>query len=108
MTGAIYCPLSPRDPQNRLYSLLQLTQSRVVLVHHSTKHIFQNNVIAVDIDSAFTGNDFENITYADSLLDIAVTPDSVAYIIFTSGSTGTPKPVCIDFEKRLIIDCVFN
>ena len=37
MVGAVYCPLSPRDPQNRLHSLVQQTQSRLVLIHHPTK-----------------------------------------------------------------------
>ena len=33
MVGGIYCPLSPHDPQQRLHTLVQQTQSRLVLVH---------------------------------------------------------------------------
>ncbi|CAF1356610.1 unnamed protein product, partial [Adineta steineri] len=36
MAGGVYCPLSPRDPQHRLHSLVEQTQSRLVLVHHLT------------------------------------------------------------------------
>ncbi|CAF4175920.1 unnamed protein product, partial [Adineta steineri] len=74
MVGGVYCPLSPRDPQHRLYALTQQTQSRLVLVHYLTKSKFHHNIVLLDVNS------------------ILIIPDNVAYIIFTSGSTGTPKP----------------
>jgi non-ribosomal peptide synthetase component F len=95
MAGSVYCPLSPRDPQHRLYSLLQQTQSRLVLVHWLTKAKFQNDIISIDIDSVLiNNNDVESDVEIDQLSDIVVSPENIAYIIFTSGSTGTPKAVC--------------
>ena len=38
IVGGVYCPLSPRDPQHRLYALVEQTQCRFVLVHHPTKN----------------------------------------------------------------------
>ncbi|CAF1585803.1 unnamed protein product, partial [Adineta steineri] len=47
MAGGVYCPLSPRDPQHRLYALTQQTQSRLVLVHHLTKIKFSHDVVVL-------------------------------------------------------------
>jgi non-ribosomal peptide synthetase component F len=97
MSGGVYCPLSPRDPEYRLHALLQQTQSRVVLVHWLTKTKFQNNAIVVDIDKQLinnnVGDDDESDANIDLLSDGMMIPDNIAYIIFTSGSTGIPKAV---------------
>ena len=94
MIGGVYCPLSPRDPQHRLYALLEQTQSRLVLVHHLTKTKFNDDSISLDIDSLLTDNAVENDVDVDRLSNIIVSSTSIAYIIFTSGSTGIPKAVC--------------
>src|SRR3990167_2485914 len=66
MVGGIYCPLSPRDPQYRLHTLIQQTQSRLVLVHSSTKTKFNNNsIISLNIDSVL----FENNVDSDIGID---------------------------------------
>jgi non-ribosomal peptide synthetase component F len=93
MVGGVYCPLSPRDPQNHLHSLLEQTQSRFVLVHYLTKTKFQNDAMSIDIDSVLTRNNIESDVDLDTLTSVVVTSDNIAYIIFTSGSTGTPKAV---------------
>jgi len=93
IVGGVYCPLSPRDPEHRLHSLLNQTQSRVVLVHYLIKTKFQNDVTSVDIDSVLTKNDVETDVDVDPLMNVVMTTDNIAYIIFTSGSTGTPKAV---------------
>ena len=95
MVGGVYFPLSPRDPENRLYMLLQQTQSRLVLVHWLTKTKFNNNNTLLDIDSALINNDSVNDTDIDRLSNVKVTVDDIAYIMFTSGSTGTLKEVSI-------------
>jgi non-ribosomal peptide synthetase component F len=91
MIGGVYCPLSPRDPEHRLHSLLQQTQSHLVLVHQLTKTKFNDNIVAVDIDELLMSYVVEHDV--ERLSIIKVTPNDIAYIIFTSGSTGTPKAV---------------
>jgi len=93
MVGGVYCPLSPRDPQHRLQSLLEQSQSRSVLVHHLTRTKFQMNVISTDIDSVLATSDINSDNGDDLLANVLVAPNNIAYIIFTSGSTGTPKAV---------------
>ena len=93
MIGAVYCPLSPRDPEHRLHALLQQTQSRLVLVHWLTKTKFNDDIISLDIDSMLNNNEINSDIDVDRLSSVEVTSDNIAYIIFTSGSTGTPKAV---------------
>ncbi|CAF4165784.1 unnamed protein product, partial [Adineta steineri] len=91
MAGGVYCPLSPRDPQHRLHTLVQQTQSRLVLVHHLTKTQFDQDVVSLDTDSVLTSHVAECVIDLNRLSKVATVSDDVAYIIFTSGSTGTPK-----------------
>ncbi len=94
MVGGVYCPLSPRDPEHRLYALLQQTQSRLVLVHWLTKTKFQDESILIDIDKVLiNNNDVESDVDINRLSSVLVTSNDIAYIIFTSGSTGIPKAV---------------
>ncbi|CAF3924800.1 unnamed protein product, partial [Adineta steineri] len=91
MSGGVYCPLSPRDPEHRLHALIQQTQSRLVLVHWLTKVKFNNDILSIDIHSISANNDVMSDIAVDQLSNITVTPNDIAYIMFTSGSTGIPK-----------------
>ncbi|CAF1214234.1 unnamed protein product, partial [Rotaria sordida] len=93
MIGAVYCPLSPRDPEHRLHMLVEQTRSQLVLVHHLTKNKFNDSIISLDIDLILVDNDVLNYGDVNQLLSIVITQENTAYIIFTSGSTGTPKAV---------------
>ena len=93
MVGGVYCPLSPRDPQHRLHSLVRQTQCRLVLVHHLTKAKFSADIISLEIDSMLTDNDMHAVIDIVRLSNVLITRESIAYIIFTSGSTGAPKAV---------------
>jgi non-ribosomal peptide synthetase component F len=104
MAGGVYCPLSPRDPQHRLQSLLEQSQSRFVLVHHLTTTKFQMNAISTDIDSVLVTSDIKSDNDVDLFSTVWVVPDNIAYIIFTSGSTGTPKAVSSQTNTALIIN----
>jgi non-ribosomal peptide synthetase component F len=101
MTGGVYCPLSPRDPQHRLQSLLEQTQSHFLLVHHLTKNKFQMNNISTNIDSVLLNDVFENDDDINLLATVLISLNNIAYIIFTSGSTGTPKAVSSQISNVL-------
>jgi non-ribosomal peptide synthetase component F len=93
MVGCVYCPLSPRDPQQRLYALVKQTQSHLALVHSLTKATFTDDIVLLEINALLTNKDIESDIDVVRLTNLSVTLNSIAYIIFTSGSTGTPKPV---------------
>jgi non-ribosomal peptide synthetase component F len=108
MAGGVYCPLPPRDPQQRLHALVQQTRSRLVLVHWLTKAKFENKFILVNIDLLLINNNNNNVQSdadVDRLSNVSVTSDDIAYIIFTSGSTGTPKAVSHHFDNGLALYC---
>jgi non-ribosomal peptide synthetase component F len=100
MAGAIYCPLSPRDPQHRLEALMEQTQSRLVLVHNMTLDNFNGNIAIMNIDAEITVEAPIKSQCFDRLSYILVSPEDIAYVIFTSGSTGTPKAVCLSLSKN--------
>ena len=102
MVGGVYCPLSPRDPQHRLHSLVRQTQCRLVLVHHLTKAKFSAHIISLHIDSVFSNNEVKSNINVDQLSSVPVSAVSIAYIIFTSGSTGIPKAVCLRYFQMAL------
>jgi non-ribosomal peptide synthetase component F len=95
MIGGVYCPLSPHDPKHRLHSLVEQTQSRLVLVHPSTKSKFNDHIVSLNVDSIFHINNTLNNIDLNQLSNVEISLNSIAYIIFTSGTTGTPKAVSI-------------
>ncbi|CAF3941566.1 unnamed protein product, partial [Adineta steineri] len=105
MAGGVYCPLSPRDPQHRLHTLVQQTQSRLVLVHDLTKIKFDHNIVLSNIDSILTVYNMERNIDIDQLSIIRVTLNDIAYIIFTSGSTGKPKAVQVQHKNFTAFKC---
>lgn len=103
LTGGVYCPLSPRDPQQRLSELIQQTQTGLVLVHSATTSKFTTDTLTLNIDSALINNTILDIDVnVDRLSEVKVTPDDLSYVIFTSGSTGTPKAVSYKDSLQLI------
>ncbi|CAF4075682.1 unnamed protein product, partial [Adineta steineri] len=99
MAGGVYCPLSPRDPTNRLHGLVEQTQSRLVLVHHLTKTKLDHDTVVLDIDLVLMSYATECAIDVTRLSNVTPVSDGVVYIIFTSGSTGTPKAVQLTQEN---------
>jgi non-ribosomal peptide synthetase component F len=95
MVGAVYCPLSPGDPQQRLYALLKQTQSRIVLIHSITREDFQDDIVTIDLDTVLNVHYIINDVHLNRLSKISITPENIAFTIFTSGSTGVSKAVSI-------------
>jgi non-ribosomal peptide synthetase component F len=95
MIGAVYCPLAPGDPDQRLDSLIKQTQSQLILVHWMTQDKFESDHMILDIETVVNENIFNKRIHIDELSKVVVTGENIAYVIFTSGSTGVPKAVRI-------------
>ncbi len=97
MIGAVYCPLAPGDPDQRLDSLIKQTKSHLVLLHWMTADKFKNNHVILDIERVINNNIFDMSINTDQISNVVVIRENIAYVIFTSGSTGVPKAVRIPF-----------
>ncbi len=88
--GGAYVPLDPEYPQERLQTMQQDANSRILLTQ---KHLLDripkgtNHVICLDRDWATIQEESPNN------LSATVSGNNLAYAIYTSGSTGKPKGV---------------
>ncbi|UJR38877.1 hypothetical protein I4U23_031545 [Adineta vaga] len=97
MCNAIYCPLSPDDPFDRLLALIDEVQCKCILVNSMTKTIIADKkVIINEIVLCTIPNSMES---CEELSDYK---SNIAYIIFTSGSTGMPKAAPISHYNFLL------
>jgi len=96
--GGAFVPLDPLYPRERLGSMLQQAEARLVVTRsHLQSLLPEGAATAVLLDS-----DAERISSApDTAPDITVLPEQLAYVLFTSGSTGRPKGVMIQHRSLL-------
>ena len=91
-TGAIYVPLDPANPTDRLRVILEDAASRYLLTHERLMDRLPSGperIICIEeIKDSLAKLDTTNPTY---LTDSS----AMAYVIYTSGSTGRPKGVVI-------------
>ncbi|CAF1451572.1 unnamed protein product, partial [Adineta steineri] len=104
-SGAVYCPLSPLDPLERLKTLIEDTSAKTLLIHSFTWQTIvmthtSCNLIITDSFIMFNHINYNNDHHITK--PISVTSDNIAYIIFTSGTTGIPKAVVISHSHLLL------
>ncbi|MEQ1574804.1 MAG: amino acid adenylation domain-containing protein, partial [Vicinamibacterales bacterium] len=90
-TGRAFLPISARQPDARIQTILQQAGARVALTQPSMPHsrTWHEGIVRVSVTQ-------EPVTGAPPpRLPQTATPDDPAYVIYTSGSTGTPKGVTI-------------
>ncbi len=87
--GAVYVPLDPEYPRERLLYMIEDSGIRVLLLDSSARRCIENDlsqhsVCALDVDEAFS-------SFSDEGPDLKALDDPLIYMIYTSGSTGKPK-----------------
>ncbi|KAA8785065.1 LLM class flavin-dependent oxidoreductase [Paenibacillus amylolyticus] len=97
-SGAAYLPIDPTMPPERVRSVLEDSESKLILTQSQYAFIAGDASIVL-----IANNEQERINQQPShnLPSIAVAED-LAYIIYTSGSTGKPKGVMV--EHRNVIN----
>ena len=80
--AAVFVPLDPEWPQDRLIALVQMIAPRVVLVD---SQVVPYSVAQLQVDGPSLLNQEQE------LFAVRPSPDDLAYGFFTSGSTGIPK-----------------
>ncbi|MCG8919929.1 AMP-binding protein, partial [Actinokineospora sp. PR83] len=83
-SGAAYLPLDPANPVQRLRQITEDAGARLVLTDADASW---NPGVTVRVG--------DEAGCADTVPDVALSPDNLAYVIYTSGSTGHPKGVSI-------------
>ena len=85
--GAVYVPLDPIYPADRLEYMVQAAQVKIFIGGKDVE--FDRSVVEqyLDIDEC----DSQLYCYAKANPNINYSPQQLLYLIFTSGSTGLPK-----------------
>ncbi len=86
--GAVYVPIDPTYPQDRLTFMLQDANTPVLLTQEKlAAKLPPHQAKTVCLDSEWP----VIARQSTASPNIALTPDNLAYMIYTSGSTGKPK-----------------
>lgn len=93
--GAIYVPLDPTYPKDRIEFMISDSSASVLLTCEKYRKYFNSGAQELLIEEAWSHLDQFN---ADGL-DTVISGDDAAYILYTSGSTGRPKGVIISHQS---------
>ena len=89
-SGAMYVPIDPSMPKERLEYILKDCGVNVII---TSQDVFELNKMILSEKEMIVFIDSVGIHPPGNSLDIKISEDASAYIIYTSGSTGEPKGV---------------
>jgi natural product biosynthesis luciferase-like monooxygenase protein len=101
-TGAVYLPLDPTYPQDRLDFILADSGSRLLLSQSCLLEFldFPKNLQVIDLDVGELKSESSAVSSA-MVSELPKPENAAAYIIYTSGSTGKPKGVSVSHVNLL-------
>ena len=93
--GAVYVPIDPAYPKERINYMLADTKATIVVGSRETGSKLQGTEGLLVLDAEQEVIDRQPI----DRLPITIGPNQLAYVIYTSGSTGKPKGVMIEHHS---------
>ncbi|MCP5491418.1 MAG: amino acid adenylation domain-containing protein [Chlamydiales bacterium] len=97
-SGAVYFPIDPTYPLDRIEYMISHTRPKMILSSHEFAKIFSElNIRYIDIEHhcfACNAN-----AYNSRLSLMKIFPDDIAYVIYSSGSTGSPKGIQVTHKN---------
>ncbi|KNH43968.1 non-ribosomal peptide synthetase [Pseudomonas lini] len=104
--GAAYLPLDIKHPPQRLSEILELSGAKILLTSDSADSVIDPALAACTATPRRLRTEVLWLAGDAAPLDVAGSPDDLAYVIFTSGSTGTPKGAMV--EQRGMLNNIFG
>lgn len=103
--GGAYLPINPFLPKNRIQSMLDDTQSPLLITN---EEFVSDSSFMVELPGLEVLGVNELLSYktSDTKGLFRADPSNLAYIIFTSGSTGKPKGTMI--EQRSVVNLIWG
>lgn len=90
--GAIYLPIDPRNPNERLEFIIRESGCSLLIENDNVRNSTIDFIESISISSLVANLS----THTEQLQDIHVLNNETAYIMFTSGTSGPPKGVLIE------------
>ncbi|MDQ0059025.1 non-ribosomal peptide synthetase [Paenibacillus harenae] len=108
--GAIYIPMDPSFPSDRLSYMLDISEAKVLITEASiADQAPKSSATVIRFDNEFAAfTRAMNVQHGPDympLVDGGAMPEDLAYILFTSGSTGKPKGVQISHRAMVNFLC---
>jgi amino acid adenylation domain-containing protein/non-ribosomal peptide synthase protein (TIGR01720 family) len=96
--GAAGVAFDPNHPIDRIESLIEQTESTVILTSTRNVHLFaktQNLTAVLAIDVSFIGQ----LPIVTGPACTTVRPENACFVVFTSGTTGKPKGIVLEHRN---------
>jgi amino acid adenylation domain-containing protein len=95
--GAVYVPLDPEYPQERIEYMLEDSGAKILLVSAAYSGKFASDAAEHVIEKVWDELD----QYSGENIGLRIDGKDLAYILYTSGSTGKPKGVKIKHHNLI-------